>query len=157
MILNFEVIKDDIEAFADDISEVVVERSTGSFLFTRNAKDYVIKIIRKGNFIENVEYNGSIIPYKTFLAKHLAKLDSLAEKISNKRHGVESFIDGPATLDSVEKGEKPGKALELLEKECHRRNEYTTKIIFITADAGHGKTALLRQYQSVQAIKYRGR
>lgn len=154
MILNFDIIKDDIEAFADDISDVVVERSTGSFLFTRNAKDYVIKVIQKGNLIEYIEYDGSIIPYKTFLAKHLAKLDSLAERIYTKRHGIQAFIDGPATLDSVEKGEKPGEALELLDKECHRKNEYTTKIIFITADAGHGKTALLRQYQSVQAIKY---
>lgn len=157
MILDFEVIKDDIKAFADDVSDVVVDRIEGSILFTRNGKDHMINVNPKGNHtenIENVEYDGSIISYKTFLSKHLAKLDSLAERISTKRRGVESFIDGPATLDAVGKREESGKALELLAKECHRRNEYTTKVIFITADAGHGKTALLRQYQSIQASEY---
>lgn len=154
MILDFEVIIEDIKAFADDVSDVVVDRPEGSILFTRNGKDYMIKIIKKGNHIEYVDYDGSIILYKTFLSKHLAKLDSLAERISTKRLGIQAFIDGPATLDSVEKREKFGNALEMLKKECHRRNEYTTKVIFITADAGHGKTALLRQYQSIQASEY---
>lgn len=44
--------------------------------------------------------------------------------------------------------------MEILTKECTDRLFAGTKISFVTADAGHGKTALLREFQYEQAQKY---
>ena len=154
MVLTFDVIKEDIEAFADDVSDVITDRKNASFLFTKNGEDYVIKVIKKDNIIKNVEFQGNIIPYKKFLSKHLAKLDSFAERILIKRKGVTAFINGPAKLNLTENDDENNRALELLQKECSIKDQFSTKIIFITADAGHGKTALLREFQSIKAKKY---
>ena len=155
MILNFDIIRSDIEAFADDTSDVAIDRKLGQILFTRAGKDFEFTVIKKEEHIKNVLFEGVEIPYLKFLTKHVANLDILAERIVAKRPPVEAYTDGPAVLDSpISESLKDRPAIELLDKECETKDGFSSKIVFITADAGHGKTALLRQYQYQQAKKY---
>ena len=155
MIITFDTIKSDIEAFADDVSEVMVDRNTKQVLFTRGGKDYEFKVLLEKGVIRNIECDGVKMPYTQFLTRRVANLELLAERLHTKRKGVDAFIDGPATLSSIEL-DKPAQdtELKLLDAECSDADRFNSKIVFITADAGHGKTALLREYQSQQAKKY---
>lgn len=155
MINTFESIKDDIEAFADDIGEVIMERASSKVLFVRNGKDYEFKLLIDDGGIKNIEFEGNVIPYTQFLSKNIANLDLLAERLLVKRQGVDAFINGPATLDSINKESScSGKALDLITSECSESIPFNSKVIFITADAGHGKTALLREFQKQQALNF---
>lgn len=155
MIVTFETIKDDIEAFADDVSEAIFDRAKGEVLFTRNSKNLQFKILVDEGTIKNIKFEGETIPYIKFLTKQVANLDLLAERLYSKRAGIDAFIDGPARLDSMFLDEPKFDAqLNLLKDECSEKNSLSSKIVFITADAGHGKTALLREYQHIQAKNY---
>lgn len=155
MVITLDSIKEDIEAFADDTNDAIIERATSTVVFVRNGKEIQFKIVKGDGAITNVEYNGETLPYKQFLSRNIANLSVLAERLISKRKSVEAFINSPAKLDSIESNEPVnGKALDLLSLECRNNSGFNSKVIFITADAGHGKTALLREFQFVQAKKY---
>lgn len=147
-----EEIKSDFLAFADDDSEIIFE-SNGDVMFYINGSELICNVRENedGNYI--IDYQGQIFPYRTFIAKHLAKLDLFARKIYEKRKRLEVFVDSPATLQTGQKS-YAGTALQLLQRECDNFLEFGSKINFITADAGHGKSILLKQFQSLQAERY---
>lgn len=147
-----EEIKIDFLAFADDDSDILFEPN-GDVMFYKNGTEQICRISTndEGNCI--VDYQGEKLGYRTFIAKHLAKLDLFARKILEKRKGIEEFVDSPAILQTGQKSIN-GKALELLQRECDNFLEFGSKINFITADAGHGKSILLKQFQALQAERY---
>ena len=145
-------IKNDILAFADDDSDVLFE-SNGDIIFYKNGNLQTCNIATNidGNCI--VTYQGEQFSYRTFIAKKLANLEIFARKIIEKRRTIDAFVGSPAILKSVHK-ESRNTALTLLREECDNFLEFGSKISFITADAGHGKSALLKQYQFLQADRY---
>jgi hypothetical protein len=147
-----EQIRNDFLAFADDDSDVLFE-SNGDVMYYKNGTEQICRIITndEGNCV--VEYQGEVLAYRTFIAKHLANLDLFARKIIEKRKKLDEFVDSPAILQT---GQKTfyGTALELLMSECDGFLEFGSKINFITADAGHGKSILLKQFQALQAERY---
>jgi len=153
--INRQEIKKDFLAFADDESEVLFD-TNGEVLFYKNGSEQICKIGTnlEGNTI--VSFQGEELSYNSFIAKHLAKLDLFARKLIEKRKKSDVFVDSPAKLRTAEK-EINGTALELLRGECDNFLQFGSKINFITADAGHGKSALLRQYQYLQAERYANR
>lgn len=150
--MNKNDIKKDLLAFADDDSDVLFEPE-GVVMFYKNETEQICRIYAndEGNWLVN--YQDEIMPYRTFIAKHLAKLDLFARRILEKRKKIDDFVDGGALLKTVYK-DYNGTALELLKKECDSFLEFGSKINFITADAGHGKSVLLKQYQYIQAERY---
>ncbi|MCZ8070304.1 MAG: NACHT domain-containing protein [Cytophagales bacterium] len=151
--MSKEEIKRDIQAFADDISAVLIDNK-GNILFTRNGKDYECSFETDSTSgVSYINYEGKRVPYRKFIAKDLAHLEVLATKLLEKKDIVEPFVDGPSVL-RFGSSTLEGSALQLLDDECKRFLEFGTKITFLTADAGHGKTALLKQYQKVQAERY---
>lgn len=150
--MNKELFKKDILAFADDDSEVIIDNA-GEILYYKNGTEQICKLKTnlEGNHI--VEVEGQDIPYRTFISKNLARLDIFAKKLLDKRSALDTFVDGPALLKTVH-SEKDGGALELLMKECDDFLEFGSKINFITADAGLGKSVLLKQFQYIQANRY---
>lgn len=142
----------EILSFSDDENDVIIE--SNKLTFQRLNQIVTIEIIEEdGNVI--IKYNGATIPYKTFLAKELARLDIMANKICQNHPLDDSiYVDTRATmLKGTQKTD--GNAEELLRGECVNRNDYETKICFVTADAGHGKTLLLRHLQFQTAEAYR--
>ena len=149
--MNREEIRKDILAFADDDSDVIIEPS-GDILFYKNGSEQLCTIKTESDTLK-VYFNDEVLSYNDFISKKLARLDVFAQKIIEKRKKLEEFIDGPAHLYTNYKNVE-GKALELLEKECDGFFQFGSKITFITADAGHGKSILLKQFQYYQAERY---
>ncbi len=147
-----EEIKKDFLAYADDDSDILFE-SNGDVMYFKNGTEHICRIItnEEGNTI--VEYQDEKFAYRTFIVKHLANLDLFARKIIEKRKGLDEFVDSPAILQYVHKSIN-GSALTLLQKECDEFLEFGSKINFITADAGHGKSVLLKQFQAIQDERY---
>jgi hypothetical protein len=150
--MNKNEIKKDLLAFADDDSDVLFEPN-GNVMFYKNETEQICRIYLsdEGNLMVN--YQETDMPYRTFIAKHLAKLDLFARRIFEKRKKINDFVDGNALLRTVYK-DFNGTALELLRQECDNFLEFGSKINFITADAGHGKSVLLKQFQYLQAERY---
>lgn len=158
--MNVEDIRRDISAFSDEEEAVALEVNTGELLFKRLGTEYECKLRRdpSGGYV--VEYGGLTFPYRKFLAREVARLDVMAERIIARRPslagaiGKGKFVNGPADLDSAISSSQKGKALELLDSLCRSPAFATTRVVFVTADAGFGKTALLREYQRTIAEKF---
>lgn len=149
--ITLKEIKSDLQSFADDEKEIIVEQD-GNIMFTRLGNDMNFRFFQdeSGAFIE---YNNTKLPYRTFLAKEIARLDLLAARIFEKRYNIEPYIDANSKLNTFSR-KSEGKCLALLEMECTNPLVFGTKVTFVTADAGHGKTVLLREFQKRQAEKY---
>lgn len=147
-----EDIKSDILAFADDDSDVLFE-ANGVVIFYKNGSLQTCQITTNSEGNRIVTYQDEQFSYRTFIARKLANLELFARKVNEKRKPIDGFVDSPAMLKSVYT-ETRNTALELLGQECDNFLEFGSKISFITADAGHGKSALLKQYQYLQAKRY---
>lgn len=143
----------DLAAFADDDEEVVVDLQ-GDCMLIRSGEEISFGLVYDESAQMSVVYRGDTLPYRTFLARHLAKLDVLAERLVSKRSPVPTYVDGAARLVSPTAAPDEGRAYELLDRECKQASPFTSRVVFVTADAGQGKTALLRQYQHDQAQRY---
>ena len=140
-------------AFADEPDEVLIEPD-GKALFTHAGQEIDCRFFLSREGDVTVQLDGRTMSYIQFLTRQLGHLDVLAERIVDRRPGVEAFVDGPARLDSVSAGQSDGRALELLDSQCAGGSPFMASVTFITADAGQGKTALLRRYQSQQANRF---
>lgn len=163
---KYDKILKDLQAFADDPNTVEVLHNFASLVRFGQEITFELKY-NSDNDNMNVLFEGQEMSYKKFLSTHIAKLDLFANKIINYRQKNESFkeeinyfkepfVEGTATLYTFEnssKGEE-NKALELLNNESSNPLPLSTKVTFITADAGHGKTYLLKKYEYEQAKKY---
>lgn len=143
----------EILTFADDANDVIKD-AQGNIVFSRFNQLMSIKLKKQEGKIL-IEYNESLLPYKTFMSKYLANLEVMAKHIIDKDADMDKmcYIDGQASL-TTDDGRKEASAMELLDKECKREVFIGSKICFVTANAGHGKTLLLRQYQRQQAKLY---
>ena len=152
--MELDSVYEDIAAFADDDEEVVVDRD-GSVLFVRDGKEVSCEItLREGTPM--VRFEDRELSYRRFLTHTLGRLDVFAERILSKRPSIDTFIDGPARVERVAGEMHEGRALALLDSECMEPPPFSARVAFITADAGHGKTALLREYQARQAHSFLG-
>jgi hypothetical protein len=150
MTTDLERVHADLSAFADDDEDVVLD-STGALLLVRNGQDITGRLVENAERRLMVEVEGERLTYSRFLTHHLARLDVFAERLLAKRSAPTTFIDGPARLDTAREDPIEGSALSLLTEECREGSPFATRVAFITADAGHGKTILLRQHQHAQA------
>jgi NACHT domain len=82
-------------------------------------------------------------------------LPILAEALRQKRKDVVPYIDTQADLsDSLDRETGSGSALDILKSECTAWNAGATNLVFLTGDAGEGKTALLRRLTRAFAENY---
>ena len=143
----------DISSFADDEHDVISD-NVGNIVFERLGRTMSIRVYSNEDMPTMVEYNDQVIPYKTFLAKELANLDILASRILQQYSGDDSvFIDSRVkkyTIDSI----VDDSAVKTLSLEADEVAFVGTKISFVTADAGHGKSILLHQFQKIQSERY---
>lgn len=142
----------EILSFADDEDDVIIESNHLTF---QRLNQIISLEIEENHGVVVVRYNGNVMPYRTFLAKEMAHLDIMASRILQKYPENDSiYID---THAQFYKGtiRKDGCAENMLLEECAKKNDYETKICFVTADAGHGKTVLLKHLQSRIAQDYK--
>lgn len=139
----FNTYKSEILSFADDMDDVTIVSQTGEIQFCKNNDIITCKLHDNERGDVSVEYNGKSYLYKEFLSQILGKLDVLAQKISNRDKEEDIYVDPDSILMSST-NTITGKAMDVLRKECTNDAFSTTKICFVTADAGHGKTMLLK-------------
>lgn len=153
---TFEFYKKEILSFADDTRDVVVDRN-GNITFMRFNQIMTVGIREDAKSHIVISYNGHDFPYKTFLAKHMASLDLMAQRILDNDPQQEDiyYVDGGAVLLTDDERNSEGTGLKLINHECTRPVPMGSKICFVTANAGHGKTHLLRRYQHEQARRYK--
>ena len=150
---ELKIIKRDIASFADD-EFGVIDDGRGGFLFERNGQEISIRVFREDDEGPLMVTDGKEkLSYKTFLAKKLANLDLLANRMLQYDTDVEFFVNPDVIKYTIEKKES-GQALQILEDEARSPAMVGTKISFVTADAGHGKSVVLRHLQRVIAEKY---
>lgn len=150
--LDLQEVLLDVSAFADDVDDVVVE-DTGRILYVKNGVDVDCRIVRSdGDSPDRVRMSdGTEITYSKFLTHELARLDVLAGKLIDLRPEVPFFVDGQASLTRPGESTTDGSSIDLLNAECREAPAFASRVSFLTADAGHGKTALLRHYQRLTA------
>lgn len=143
MTFALDEIRADIAAFADDDEDVIVEPG-GECIFVRGGDEISFQIAENDAGQLIADFHGERLPYRTFLARHLAHLDILAERIIAKRRPIPTYVDSEATLISPSSDKAVGRAQELLNAQCTQGFAFAARVVFVTADAGQGKTALLR-------------
>lgn len=146
-------IRADISTFADDVDDIVYE-SDGSITFERFGGIVTLQLFEKEEQIA-VRYNGREYGYHDFLSSVLANLPSFANKILQqyKEQSEQPYVDPEAILVKAG-GKQQGKAKDVLRGECDSPAWLGERIVFVTADAGHGKSFLLREFQREQAQRF---
>lgn len=151
--MNIQDIYADLAAFADDEHEVMIE-DDGGFLLVRGGKDIAGRLLDTGTDLY-VEIDSTRVPYRHFLTRTLGQLDVLADRILQRKDSVPHFVEGAAILNRpASTPEGVDSALSALQGECSSGSPFATRIVFITADAGLGKTALLQELQARQARSF---
>lgn len=147
-------IREEISTFADDVDDIAYE-SDGTITFEKQGQIISIQLFEKNKQVA-VRYEGKEYDYKEFLADGLAHLDVFAKRILQYDDEKEEllYVDPDAVLVKTN-GQQNGKAKVVLKQECDNPAWLGARIVFVTADAGHGKSFLLRQFQREQARNYR--
>jgi len=156
-VLDLNEVRLDISAFADDADDVVIEDS-GRILFMRNGHDVDCRFKPGDDSSPDVVVmpDGSKITYSKFLTHELARMEILAQKFLDSRRAVPFFVDGDAIVNRPGEAVRRDSSRTLLHQECTDAPAFASRVAFLTADAGHGKTALLRHYQHQVAADFIG-
>lgn len=151
----FDNIIRDISSFVEYEVDVIPDKK-GHIVFEKGGTLYELEVLPQGDDGSiKVKYLEEVMSYRTFLSKHLAHLDQLASKILQKNKDLgEHFVDAKASLIEADETTLCGLGLQLIEKECLEDSYIGTKLSFVTADAGHGKSMLLHHFQTQQAKRY---
>lgn len=144
----------DLAAFADEEGDVAIDNS-GSFVLLRQGREIAGRIVEKADGRLLVSQGEAEISYRQFLLNELAGLHLFAERLATRRAPVENYIDGRVEVRRAGEDMCVDGAISMLRRECEDAPPFAARVSFITADAGHGKTALLKQFQYEQAEKYR--
>jgi hypothetical protein len=147
-------IRADIAAFADNEENVLLDK--GTVVFERDRTIFECRLSEPTAGHIDIEYNDTKMPYFKFLAEELGRLPVLAHAIQQKRPDVNPYVDTKATLvDGLGKViHEHASGLETLRGICAEQIPGETRLVFLTGDAGEGKTALLRRLARKCASEY---
>ena len=154
--MDIEEIRRDIAAFAD--REDAVDIDKGFVVFERDRQTVECQLRESAGGQISVHLGDRAMPYSRFLGEELGRLSVLAEAIKQKRPDISPYVDTRASLTTTATTTDPpilpSSGFELLRQQCESRNPGYTSLIFLTADAGEGKTALLRRLTRHAADRY---
>lgn len=155
--MQIDQFKSIILTFADPGVEILHEGK--KIIFSVNDEIIDIGIISKSGDISIIE-SGIEIPASKWIIERLANLPLLAKRIMNQIQHQNDFVT-PSTksLSSIEKNpnEVPSKntnGLSNLLSTLNERSPFESSVIYLTSDAGEGKTSLINKAAFDQAIKF---
>jgi len=148
-------VRRDITPFVDPGTKLEIAEAGRSLSATweRNGKRFDVTFIRSSHLGIQVSQYGRTVAYRSFLVgPDMADLSALAKSI--ERTTPQGFyIETQAQLDENQSKEsKP--AVSLLQEILHSDVVDHTHLIFVTGDAGAGKTRTLQELVAVQATAY---
>ena len=151
--LPLDEIRADIAAFADNEEDVIIEG--GLILFQRDGQTVECRLSEKPGEPIEVEHSGRTLPYSRFLGEELGRLGVIAQAIKQRREDVKFYVDTQGVLeDAIGREDGSQSALSILRSRCSDRTPGVTNLIFLTADAGDGKSAVLRRLALTAAQDY---
>ena len=147
---EFEQIRDDLAAFADDDQGYELDEA-GDLLLHRGGVEINAQLSRSSDGSTVVRIGDQQITYRNFLVRELGQLDVLATRLLEKRSRVSAFVDAVARVETADDNPFETNALDALRQQCAEAVSFRARVCFLTADAGQGKTALLREFQARNA------
>ena len=144
----------DIKLFADNPEDIEWEKN--EIFFTRFEIERTCKIKDLTDKDTKIYYDKELLlSYREFLRK-LSGIDRLARRIKDEVEEISVYIKPKGELYKVDddKVMEVSDAEKTLEELCKEREFGCTKIVFLTANAGEGKTTLLRKLTKSIAEKY---
>lgn len=147
---DLEQIRNDLAAFADDDEGYELD-DAGDLLLHRGGVEISARILFEANGSPFVEIRDRKITYHDFIVRELGQMDVLATRLLEKRSGVNAFVNAIARVETADGEPHEANALDALQHQCSDAQGFRARICFLTADAGQGKTALLREFQEQNA------
>ena len=149
-----EEIQRDLAPFADPGSSITYANNDDWLTaeWTSHGRAQTSSFFKAGDGNIRVKTKRDELSYKAFLASsEMSDLLGLAGMTlsSNKSN---FFIETKARLET---GSDESPALELLRATLARSSEFVTNVVFVTGDAGAGKTEVLRELVRQQADRFR--
>lgn len=152
--MNLDELRRDVAAFADAGTEVEVGRSEGgvSLSWLVRGKRAELRPEDDGSF----SMGGST--YRTYghllASAEMADLTGIARAIVATVTAEAAYLDPDAHADLPSGDYVEGPALNLIERLVAEDQDGRTRLVFVTADAGSGKTTALRELVRRQAVEY---
>lgn len=140
-----------IKSFADEPEDIIIEK--GEFLAKINGEQRSFKLIRKeeGLFCEE---DGAKVPVNKWVAKELGKLDILARAILEKIPEDAHIIPTPGIMIINQESIPYANAADRLLLQIENGQDFTTNVIYLTSEAGEGKTSIMNSMARKQAQEY---
>lgn len=145
-----------IESLADPGTGIEVEGAAA--LFTRRGEEQIISVVDVPGSGLCVNHDDNLIPFDSYVQRHILGLDGLARQISStlEARGSErpvGFIEGPAHVQD-DTAEQIPECTSYVRAYISESLPGSTKILQLMADAGQGKTMLLEEVALQQARSY---
>jgi len=158
--MDFNTFREVLESFADSPADVEV----GQGRLIAQVRDQLIeaKVLRREGQLW-VEEDGEGLSARKWIVRRLARLDSLAERLSSRLAQEANFVVPAGSvlrdLDDApsEEEEHVTDAVDALESLLEKRWAGTSRIVYLTSDAGEGKSTLINELAHQQAAAYRRR
>lgn len=152
--MNLSEFKSILIAFADNPSDVQFDKN--KFLTTIRGEDIIGNIKNKeGSLL--IEEGDSVTPLREWISTRLADLETLAKRIIENIQLEPVYIDPNGSYLEPENGDQDinvNSITSTLLKSLEEPLVGTTKIIYLTSDAGEGKTTVINQLSVELAKRY---
>lgn len=155
--MNETEFKEIIKKFSDSGKEISYEKN--KFTLTVYDNEIKAKIIERDNNLFISENSADGIPAKKWITDRLARLPLLCSGLKEHLQTTDHFIIPAATLIPALDEERDdsyttGNALEAAMNILDKRSSTDSHVIYITSDAGEGKTSLINQMAKIQTEKF---
>ena len=158
--MEFDDFKRIVTCFADRVDDV--DTTHGDLLLQVREETITAKLHQRPNGLI-VEENGDYMPASTWIVTRLARVHLLADRICSYVSPPEHFVPPTGRLleqletnPSDDDDTRPN-VVETLTETLSRRLGGTTSVIYLTSDAGEGKTSLINHLAVRQAQEYKAK
>ncbi len=147
-----------VTSFIDNSSEIISDKN--EIIFTLREETIVIKLIEIETDLFVIE-NGTKYPVKVWITNRLAKLPQLADRILDYIEEEVNFVCPEGFLlndierNESETNEKSDNVIEAITNEINVKNALSSQVIYLTSDAGEGKTTLINHLARSKAIEFK--
>ncbi|WP_411880675.1 hypothetical protein [Polaromonas sp. YR568] len=162
--MNINEFKNLLMAFADDPSDVDIRLGQATFHVREEVYDVRLKLSADEHQSLVVVENDREIAARTWLLTRVAHLPQLAEKIINtfSTKPAEPFVTpsgnySPDIGSSSDGLEFVSDAVDYLANFADRKIPGATSVLYLTSDAGEGKTTVINRIAVIQAKKFKAR
>lgn len=156
--MNVKDFKRIVACFSDSPDSFVGD--DGEFVL-QTIDETIVGRFTKSNGVLYVEENDLTLPAQAWVVKRISKLRLLADRILTAVPDPDNFVEPDATylpeLDSTTEDteEEPQGAETLCLRLLARQTPGTTQIVYLTSDAGEGKTTLISRLSRAAAESYK--